>query len=44
MIMGLMAAFATAQVAENCTVTSLLPATYTVTDLTVSTYCPVCDA
>jgi len=38
------AAIACAQSTTNCTVTSTLPATSTITDLTVSTYCPVCDA
>jgi len=42
-IMGLMAAIVSAQYPTDCTITSVLPGTHTITDYTVSTYCPLCD-
>jgi len=43
LVMGLFASIVAAQSANNCTLTSTLPGIQTITDLTISTYCPVCD-
>jgi len=43
-VMGLFASIVSAQYAANsCTLTSTLPGIQTITDIMVSTYCPVCD-
>jgi len=43
LVMGLFASIVSAQTIGNCTLTSTLPGIQTITDLVISTYCPVCD-
>jgi len=43
LFIGLFASLVSAQAVNNCTLTSTLPGIQTITDLVISTYCPVCD-
>jgi len=44
LVMGMLASMVSAQVINNCTLTSTLPGIQTITDIITSTYCPVCDS
>jgi len=44
LVIGLFVSMVSAQASNSCTLTSTLPGIQTITDLIVSTYCPVCDS